>query len=521
MSQDRVEPTPEQLYTRRGFLQAAGLSMGAATLLAQSGIEAQQPKRGGVLRAVFSDGTSGDSLLATKMPNSWTPPMFHTMYDPITRLDNGFQPRPGLAESWESTNDAKTWTFHLRKGVRFHDNTPLTAKDVTYSLKFLMRKEAATYTGSLLRPYLNPDKIRALDATTLRLELDKKFVFVANVLGIRYSLVFKDGTTDNDLLTKKPIGTGPFVFKSFTPGQAFAATRSPDYWEQGKPYVDEIRMVNIPEEASKLQALQANQADLVAFTDFALTAQLKGDSAHEPFPFKEAAWDGLCCNLTVEPFNKPQVIRAMKLGVDRQQFIDTAFAGLATMGFDGPVPGGDPYFPADLKAVTRDVAAAKSLLKEAGYPNGVDLPFDLVIVQSLGVTNIAQVAKEQLAEVGIRFKIRQGGPTFWDTAYLKEPFILPDWNRRHPFEIYGLLTSTENMTKFKNAEQDAALAAAAATTNFDEQKVQYGKVIRITAEQDGLIVPAYAPRLHAKSTKLQGVRPNFVSFLDFSAATLG
>jgi peptide/nickel transport system substrate-binding protein len=360
-----------------------------------------------------------------------------------------------------------------------------------------------------------------MDSSTLRLELDKKFVFVANVLGIRYSLVFKDGTTDNDLLTKKPIGTGPFVFKSFTPGQSFAATRNPDYWEQGKPYVDEIRMVNIPEEASKLQALQANQADLVAYTDFALTAQLKGDSAHEPFPFKEAAWNGLCCNLTVEPFNKPQVIRAMKLGLDRQQFIDTAFAGLATMGFDGPIPGGDPYFPAELKPVARDVAAARNLLKEAGYPNGVDLPFDLVTVASLGVSNVAQVAKEQLAEIGVRFKIRQGGPTFWDTAYLKEPFILPDWNRRHPFEIYGLLTSTENMTKFKNAELEAALAAAAATTNFNEQKTQYAKVIRITAEQDGYLVPAYSPRLHAKSTKLQGVRPNFVSFLDFSGATLG
>jgi peptide/nickel transport system substrate-binding protein len=521
MSQHRIETTPEQLYTRRGFLQTAGLSVGAATLVAHRRAEAQQPKRGGVLRAVFSDGNSGDSLLATKMPNTWTPPMFLTMYEPITRLDNGFQPRPGLAESWESTNDAKTWTFRLRKGVKFHDGSPLTAKDVAYSLKFVMRKEAATYTGSLLRPYLNPDNIRVVDSSTLRLELDKKFVFVANVLGIRYSLVFKEGTTDNDLLTKKPVGTGPFVFKSFTPGQSFVATRNPDYWEQGKPYVDEIRMVNIPEEASKLQALQANQADLVAFTDFALTAQLKGDAAHEPFPFKEAAWNGLCCNLTVEPFNKPQVIKAMKLGLNRQQFIDTAFAGLATIGFDGPIPGGDPYFPADLKPVARDVAAARTLLREAGYPNGVDLPFDLVTVASLGVSNVAQVAKEQLAEIGVRFKIRQGGPTFWDTAYLKEPFILPDWNRRHPFEIYGLLTSTENMTKFKSAELEAALAAAAATTNFNEQKTQYAKVIRITAEQDGYLVPAYAPRLHAKATKLQGVRPNFVSFLDFSGATLG
>jgi peptide/nickel transport system substrate-binding protein len=506
--------------TRRALLKGATLSAAALTV-GVPGAAGAQPKRGGVLRVVLSDGNSGDSLLATKMPNTWTPIMFLTMYEPIIRLDNGFQPHPGLVERWENSNDAKRWTFHLRRGVTFHDGTPLTAKDVAYSLRFVMRKEAATYTGSLLRPYLSPDKITALDRYTVRLDLDKKFVFVPNVLGIRYSLVFKEGTTDNDLLKKKPVGTGPFMFKEFTPGQSFSAVRNPHYWDQDKPYVDEIRMTNIPEEASKFQALLANQADLVGYTDFAMTAQLKGDSSHEPFPFKDAAWNGLCCNLTVEPFTKPQVIKAMKLGVDREQFINTAFAGLATVGYDGPIPGSDPFFPPDLKPRRRDVAGARGLLREAGYPNGLDLPFDLVTVTSLGVTNIAQVAKEQLAEVGIRFNIRQGGPTFWDTVYLHQPFIVPDWNRRHPFEIYGLLTTTENMTKFKSADLEAALNAAAATTDFNTQRRHYGQAIKITAEQDGYVVPAYSPRLHAKSTKLQGVRPNFVSFLDFSAATLG
>ena len=104
MSDRRVETT-ERLFTRRDFLQTTGLSVGAATLLARTRAEAQ-PKKGGIVRLVFSDGNSGDSLLATKMPNAWTPVMFLTMYDPITRLDNGFQPRPGLAQSWETTNDA-------------------------------------------------------------------------------------------------------------------------------------------------------------------------------------------------------------------------------------------------------------------------------------------------------------------------------------------------------------------------------------------------------------------------------
>lgn len=529
---DSASRGSSSILTRRTFLKGSSLAVGAFTLAAcgvtgtspsiipsgASGSAPASPKKGGTVRLVMSDGTSGDSLLATKMPNLWTPIMFSTMYDPIVRLDNGFQPQPGIAESWEPSNDAKTWTFKIRKGVTFHDGTPMTAKDVAYSLKYVMRKEAATYTGSLLRPIVQPNNITALDDQTLQLNLDKKFVFVPNILGFRYSLVFKDGTTDDDLLKKNPVGTGPFVFKEFTPGQTFTATRNPNYWAQGKPYLDEIHITNIPEEASKFQALMADQADIVGFTNFALAAQLKGDSAHEAFPFKEAAWNGLCCNITVEPFNKPQVIQAMKLGLDRQQFIDTAFAGLATMGYDGPIPGTDPYFPSDLKATTRDVAGAKGLLKDAGYPNGIDLPFDLVTAFSLGVDGVAQVAQEQLAEVGIRFKSRQGGPTFWDTVYLKEPFIVPDWNRRHPFEIYGILTTTENMSKSNFPDLQAALDAASSTTDINEQKAQFGKAIHITADRDGYIVPAYSPRLHAKSAKLQGVQPNFVSFLDFSEA---
>ena len=282
------------IITRRTFLKGSTLAVGAASLAACGTTATPAPssggtattsaspssapsvapslKTGGVARLVMSDGNSGDSLLATKMPNTFTPIMFLSMYDTILRNDNGFQPTPGIAESWEESDNAKTWTFKIKKGVTFHDGTPMTAKDVAYSLKFVMREEAATYTGSLLRPVLNPNNIKALDDTTLQLVLDKTFVFVPYVLGIRYSLVFKEGTTDNDLLTKDPVGTGPFVFKQFTPGQSFSAVRNPDYWDTGKPYLDELDMTNIPEEASKFQALVSDQADIIGYTNFALAA---------------------------------------------------------------------------------------------------------------------------------------------------------------------------------------------------------------------------------------------------------
>ena len=133
-----------------------------------------------------------------------------------------------------------------------------------------------------------------------------------------------------------------------------------------------------------------------------------------------------------------------------------------------------------------------------------------MIVASLGSDEIAAVAKEQLAEVGIRFNIRQGGPTFWDTVYLHEPFILPDWNRRPPFEIYGLLTTTENMSKLESPIcRPHLIRPRPPPTLLARRPIRERH--QITADQDGYILPAYAPRLHAKATKLEGVQPNFTA----------
>ena len=105
---------------------------------------------------------------------------------------------------------------------------------------------------------------------------------------------------------------------------------------------------------------------------------------------------------------------------------------------------------------------------------------------------------------------------------MKAPFYIPDFNRRHPAEIFPLISITDAgqwMTHWSNSEFDAAVKAAGQTADIEAQKENYGKAIRLQSEQDGILLPAYAPRLHAKAKNLQGVWPNFVSFFDFTDAT--
>jgi len=528
--------------SRRRFLVGSAMAVTAATLAACGTSATQAPtgssgptpsaplpagasgspsaaKKGGTLRLALADANTSDTLSPYVQNTSFTPVMFLALYDPLVFVDNNFQPQPGLAESWEST-DGQTWVFHIRQGVQFHDGSALTAQDVVYSLQQIIRPETGTYTGGILAPILKPANITALDDHTVQIKLDQKYVFLPNVLGLRYSLVFKNGTSDSDLKTKNPIGTGPFMYKSFVSGQSFSGTRNPNYWRQGLPYLDGVELSSIPETSSRLQALLSDQIDIAGYVGASVLPQLKGDSSHEAFPFKDSGWQAMVCDLTVAPFDDPRVVQAMKLALNRQQFVDLAYGGYGSIGYDNPIPKGDPYFPTNLD-VKQDIAAAKDLLKQAGHSNGLTLPFPLVTDNGFSETDIlAQVAQQQLQAIGITFSLKQGGPTFWDTVWLKQPFYIPDYNRRHPYEAFTLFSGSQNMTKYKDPAWLATINDALSTTDTKQQLTDFQSAITTTAQKNGYLLPAYAPRIHAKGVKVQGVRPNFVGFFDFAEAYL-
>ena len=512
--------------SRRALLQSAGVAavfgLGAGAIVpARTASAARaQGAAGGVLRIAFSDALTQDTLNpALQQQTFFMPPPQGTMYESLVRLDNDFQPNPHLAESWEPNDDASTWVFRLRQGVEFHDGSPMTANDVVWSLRSALDPQSGSNLYAQLKDLLKPENITAEDESTVRFDLESPFVFFPNPLGTRNSRIFKDGYTTEDFATN-PIGTGPFKYQSFVPGESFSAVRFDNYWQEGKPLLDEIQLKNIPEAASKLEALLTGDVDLIDNIEFASSRALEG-TAYEPLVLPDAAWHAMICDLRAEPFTDPRVVMAMKMALDRQQIVDVVYAGFASLAADSTIPVSDPYFPEDLQPRQRDLDGARALLAEAGYPNGLEIPHPLISVFGFGTNNLAAVLKEQLAEAGITISLQEGGPTFWDTVWQKEPFYIPDYNRRHPSEVFPLISITDAgqwMTHWSNPEFDAAVMAAAQTTDFEVQKENYGTAIRLQSENDGIVLGAYAPRLHAKAASLQGVVPNFVSFFDFTDA---
>jgi peptide/nickel transport system substrate-binding protein len=523
-----ADATPRSDATSRGIhrrtlLKSVGAVAGTLGLqhLAPDGVMHATARQtsGGTLRVAFSDALTRDGLNpAQAQDNFFIVPPQSTMYESLVKLDNNFQPNPHLAESWEASDDAQTWVFTLRDGVEFHDGSVMNAEDVVYSLQMSMDPQSGTTLYAQLQDLLKPENITALDDKTVQFVLESPFVFFPNPLGTRNARIFKAGATAETLATS-PNGTGPFRFEAFSPGESFSASKFENYWQEGKPYLDRIEIKNIPEAASKLEALLTGDVHLIDNIEYASSRVLQGE--FEAMPLSDGAWHGVICDVRVEPFSDPRVITAMKMALDRQQVVDIVYAGFATVAADSTIPLSDPYFPSDLLPRERDLEGAKALLAEAGYPDGLEIPHPLLTVFGFGTNNLAAVLKEQWAEAGITISIQEAGPTFWDTVWMKEPFYIPDFNRRHPAEIFPLVSVTDAgqwMTHWSDEEFDAAVASAAQSTDFAVQQEHYGRAIRLQSEHDGIILPAYAPRLHAKAANLQGVWPNFVSFFDFTDA---
>lgn len=507
--------------TRRGFLGTAGLAVGAFGLAAcgmatSPGTGKVTPRRGGVAKVSTADGTTADSLSLFSQSNIFQTSMIASMYETLVGKDNNFQLFPMLATSWSSP-DATTWTFQIRRGVTFHDGTAMTAKDVVYSIQQELSSASGTDVNALLSGILPQANVTAVGDYTVQMVLTTPFGFLPNAMANRYAKIYKAGTTV-DQFTSAPNGTGPFMYKDFTPGQSFDAVRNPHYWQPGRPYLDGISFINVTEPASRVQTVLTGEADWMDAVPYASAAQFMDTPGVQLQILKDAIWFGMACNLSKPPFNDYRVVKAMKMAIDRKQVVDVVYAGYASQGFDGPIPSSDPLFPTDL-TIPHDPQGAKQLLAAAGYPNGLKLP-DLYCLPAHAQVPQSTVVQQQLSQVGMTFNIVQSGPNFWSNVYQAVPFFVPEFWRKEPWEILQLFHTSDDDTNLTPDTNDPLIAQAAASTDPAQRKQLYGQIIKNYANLEGWIVPAYAHNVYARSTKLNGMRADYVDLFNFTDAFL-
>jgi peptide/nickel transport system substrate-binding protein len=389
-----------------------------------------------------------------------------------------------LAERWEITEDGKQITFALRKGVKFHDGSDFTCADAKYSLEKLTDPKRAnpgfvTIMGNVFAGATCPDDF------TLVLSLKEPSAAVLTVLAGAHAVMMKAGIAER-VDRKDPkflVGTGPFKFKSYTPGVEFQAERNPNYWKPGLPYIDGYQAMVMGDLTKIFASFRARQLTMTGIARH--LERPEADILKKDFPDAvvalgpRAGWDSFVMNNSKPPFNDPRVRKAVALATDREKMIEIAAEGWGVSGgYIGPhTPYGlpleelqkYPQFGDDMK---KRQAEAKRLLAEAGFAKGVDVEF--VVRRGPMYERGALSRQDDLKKVGINVKI-----TLLDTAAYR------DRTEKGDFQAYTVLSSVSvddpdlyyqrftcdvpaNLSRYCNPEFDKLFVAQSRT--FDVQK---------------------------------------------------
>ena len=424
------------------------------------------------------------------------------LYSRLVRLSPTGEVEPELALSWTPNADATEWTFKLREGVKFHDGTPFSAKDVKYSLERINDPKLESPVTSVLGMI---DHVEVVDPTTVKVVLSTKHSGLPILLTDYRVRIIADGS--GDTIEKTGNGTGPFKLKEYDPEGRTELVKNPDYWE-GVPKLDGIEFTAIPDADARVQALLAGQIDFsrVSREEAAL---FNGNQNYVLQEFPSGGWFGLVFRTDTAPFNDPRVRKAVRIAVNRDEMIKLlAGEGHALVTCDVPVKASDPYH-ADLSC-PQDIEGAKKLLAEAGFPNGIEFDLHTSNLET-GMVRFAEVYQQQVAKAGIKVNIvMDPADGYWDDVWMKETVCVTSWDERPADQILNeayRTGSSWNESYFSNADYDALLDKARAELDFAKSKQAMVDAQRMLFEVGGTMIPYLQNIQFAYVKSVTGIGP--------------
>jgi len=420
-------------------------------------------------------------------------------------------PQPQLVESWKASEDAKTWTIHLQKGVKFNNGKAFGADDVVWNLNHWLDKDAGSSMAAKL-DFLPATGIEKVDDFTIKFHLNRPYFAFPLALYDYPSMIAPDGGWDDFYKgdAKHAIGTGPYLMESFTPDERMVLVRNPNYWQKGAdgkalPYLDKLIVTAAWDDAARLAALLGNEADILDPKSDGILPELKKNADKIQLRVKNAGWiTPIVMRCDMKPFNDKRVRKALKLVQDRKQSRDLV-QPMGQVGYDHWILASDVAYCSTPEANQgQDIKKAKALLAEAGYPNGLEL--ELAIPEGGFRPAFAQVYKEQAAKAGINVKIKMlPSSAFWD-QWMKWPFSVSGWNGRIPATANINLAlrcgAKWNESYYCNKEFDAILSEADGTVDVEKRRKLFCKIESIMQEDSGYIIPFFNPEFEASRKNL-------------------
>jgi peptide/nickel transport system substrate-binding protein len=460
---------------------------------------AATPKRGGRIRVASVSSSTADTLDPAKGALSTDYVRLYMIYSGLTQFDSALTAQPALAEEIHDS-ERTLWTIKLRKAVQFHDGKPLTPADVVYSL--LRHKNSAT--ASKMKVIADQfQEVRATGPNEVQIRLKGANADLPAILATAHFVIIKDGTTD----FRTAVGTGPYKCKEFNPGVRTIGVRNTTYWKPGKPYLDEIELVGIADDSSRVNALLAGDVQLINAVDPRAIRRITASPGHAVQETKSGLYTDLVMRQDMSPTAHPDFVLAMKYLLDRELTRKALFRGYATLANDQPIPPGNRYHLADLPQRPYDPERARFLLKRAGLGRA-----RLVVYASPaaeGSVDMASLLQQSAAGVGLDLAVnRVPADGYWSNHWMKHSLGFGNTNPRATadllFSTYFKSDAPWNEAAWKSEKFDQLLLAARGEADEVKRKQMYGDMQVLVHEKGGIGIPVFISLIDGYDKRLQG-----------------
>ncbi|MDP4150027.1 MAG: ABC transporter substrate-binding protein [Bacteroidota bacterium] len=501
----------------------------------------------------FAGIASLDPAFAKNLAVMWA---VHQLYNTLVETDGDMHVAPSLASGWDISPDKLVYTFHLRTGVRFHDNDafpggkgrPMTAKDVVYSFTRIMDPRTASSGAWIFNDRVDtsaPGGFTAPDDSTFRLKLLRPFNPILEILTMQYCSIVPHEVVERygKDFRSHPCGTGPFRFSSWEEGQALIMLKNEDYFEldeKGRrlPYLDAIKISFYDDRATEFLLFRQGQLDFIneidpSFKDEVLNkkGQLKQDwkdkiilSTHSQLNTEYLGILMDTANPLVKgsPLRFKKVRQAINYGFDRRKMMMYLHNSVGLPATSGFVPAGLPSFDSTVvRGYEYDPEKARRLLAEAGFPNGQGMPPIKLLTISIYADFAGFIAK-QLEDLGLKIEVEtlQKSLLLEQTAKSQALFFRGSWLGDYPDAedylsvFYSKNPAPPNYTRYKNPDFDRLYEQSLRETN-DSMKIKLYREMDQMVIDDAPVVPLfYDEVVHLINPRVHGLGANALNLLD-------
>lgn len=479
--------------TAEGTSEAAGESSEAETSNTLS--EGTPVPGGSVVYGMTQDLASLDPHVDT---DAGTRDVVFNLYEGLVKptSDGGFI--AAVASDYTISDDAKTYTFTLRDGITFHDGTPVTIEDVKYSIDRYAEIQGESSAFSSL-----VDSVEVQDDKTLVVNLKESYSEFLPMMTIAIIPQSNEDPAGN------PIGTGPFKYVSYTPGQNMELEKYDGYWQEGVPSLDSVEFKFIADVDTAFVELQAGTIDILKYLT-AAQAETLGDEDYNIVQGSMNLVHAMYLNSAYEPLSKTEVRQALCYAVDRDAINNFIFGGKSHIIGSHMIPAMSKYYEPEAETVySYDPEKAKELLADAGYADGFDLEITVPSSYSQHVDS-AQIIADELSQVGINVTLNQvewstwlqdvyKGGNFQATVIGFDGTLAPsDWLKKY------VTDDAKNFMHYSNTEYDDVFNTAYTTVDDDVKVENYKKAQMILAEDAAAVYIEDPANLVAVSKKFGG-----------------